>query len=88
MIRKEGKAAFEQRIGHATSLSDFLFETLLKQVDLSNREGKARLSHLAIPLINQVPGGTLRIYLRQVLGQKLGILDESAVREAIASTRR
>lgn len=75
LIRKEGKPAFEQRIKEAASLSDFLFDTLLPQVDMSNREGRARLSSLAIPLINQVPGGTLRLYLRQELGNKLGILD-------------
>ena len=83
LIRKEGKAAFEQRVSRATSLSDFLFDTLLPQVDLSSREGRARLSHLAIPLINQVPGGTLRIYLRQVLGHKLGILDDQQLEKLL-----
>lgn len=35
------------------------------------------MSTLALPLISQVPGETLRIYLRQELGNKLGILDDS-----------
>lgn len=76
LIRQEGKTAFEQRIDQSATLSDFLFTTLLAKVDLSSREGRARLSSLALPLISQVPGETLRIYLRQVLGQKLGILDD------------
>ncbi len=76
LVRKEGKNAFEQRMVQAVPLSDFLFESLLPQTDLSSREGKARLSTLALPLISQIPGETLRIYLRQVLGNKLGILDD------------
>jgi DNA primase len=32
---------------------------------------------LALPLITQIPGETLRIYMRQALGNKLGILDDS-----------
>lgn len=77
LIRKEGKAAFEARMEHAMPLSTFLFDSLLPQVDLSSRDGRARLSTLALPLLNQIPGETLRIYLRQELGKKLGILDDS-----------
>lgn len=49
----------------------------MPQVDLSTPDGRAQLSTLALPLISQVPGETLRIYLRQELGNKLGILDDS-----------
>ncbi|GAA0493314.1 MULTISPECIES: DNA primase [Tatumella] len=76
LVRKEGKQAFEQRMEQAVPLSDFMFDNLLPQVDLSTRDGKARLSTLALPLISQIPGETLRIYLRQALGNKLGILDD------------
>ncbi|WP_205953684.1 DNA primase [Pantoea stewartii] len=77
LVRKEGKAAFEARMEQAMPLSSFLFDSLLPQVDLSSRDGKARLSTLALPLITQIPGETLRIYLRQELGNKLGILDDA-----------
>ncbi len=77
LVRKEGKAAFEARMEQAMPLSSFLFETLLPQVDLRSPDGRAQLSTLALPLISQVPGETLRIYLRQELGNKLGILDDS-----------
>ncbi len=56
-------------------MSDFLFQHLLAQVDLSNKDGRSKLAALAVPLINQVPGETLRLYLRNTLGQKLGIVD-------------
>ncbi|WBM70104.1 DNA primase [Buttiauxella sp. WJP83] len=77
LVRKEGKEAFEARMEQALPLSTFLFNSLMPQVDLSSPDGRARLSTLALPLITQVPGETLRIYLRQELGNKLGILDDS-----------
>ena len=77
LVRKEGKDAFEARMEQAMPLSSFLFDSLLPQVDLSSRDGKARLSTLALPLITQIPGETLRIYMRQELGNKLGIIDDN-----------
>ncbi|VFS61123.1 DNA primase [Leminorella grimontii] len=77
LVRKEGKEAFERRMELAQPLSTFLFDTLLPQVDLSTPDGRAKLSTLALPLIGKVPGETLRLYLRQELGMKLGILDDA-----------
>ena len=77
-VRSQGKSGFEQYLQeNAKSLSDFLFDSLLVQVDLSSKEGKSKLASLAIPLINRIPGEMLRVYLRNILGQKLGILDPS-----------
>ncbi len=83
LVRKEGKEAFEARIEQAQPLSTFLFNSLLPQVDLSTPDGTARLSTLALPLIRQVPGETLRIYLRQELGNKLGILDDNQLEKLL-----
>ncbi|QOL13308.1 DNA primase [Dickeya dianthicola] len=77
LVRQEGKAAFEQRIEQTMPLSAFLFDSLLQQVDMSTPDGRTKLSTLALPLIGQVPGETLRLYLRQQLGNKLGLLDDS-----------
>lgn len=76
LVRQEGKEAFEQRMEQAQPLSTFLFETLMPQVDLSSPDGRTKLSSLAIPMISQIPSETLRLYLRQELGKKLGIPDE------------
>ena len=76
-VRKEGKAAFEARMEQAMPLSTFLFDSLMPQVDLSTRDGRTKLATLALPLISQIPGETLRIYMRQTLGNKLGILDDN-----------
>ncbi|MBS9437330.1 DNA primase [Photorhabdus noenieputensis] len=75
LVRKEGREAFEQRMEQSHTLSEFLFESLLPQVDLSNPEGKTKLSSLSVPLINQIPGETLRLYMRQELGNMIGIPD-------------
>lgn len=75
-VRSQGKSGFEQYLAdNAKSLSDFLFDRLLTDVDLSSKEGKSKLAALAVPLINRIPGEMLRLYLRNILGQKLGILD-------------
>ncbi|MDN4625588.1 DNA primase [Erwinia sp. PsM31] len=83
LVRKEGKDAFEARMEQAMPLSAFLFDTLMPQVDLRSPDGRAQLSTLALPLISQVPGETLRIYLRQELGNKLGILDDSQLEKLL-----
>jgi DNA primase len=83
LVRKEGKSQFEQRIEQAQPLSQFLFDSLLPQVDLSSPDGRTKLSRLALPLISQVPGETLRMYLRQQLGNKLGILDDSQLEKLL-----
>ena len=77
-IRQYGKEGFEQYIQQAQSLEVFLFEHLLKQqIDLATKEGKSKLAALAVPLINRVSGETLRLYLQNALGQKLGIINPS-----------
>ncbi|WP_033575768.1 DNA primase [Dickeya chrysanthemi] len=86
LVRQEGKAAFEQRIEQAMPLSAFLFDSLLQQVDMSTPDGRTKLSTLALPLIGQVPGETLRLYLRQQLGHKLGLLDDSQLDRLLPKT--
>ncbi|ANE76023.1 DNA primase [Dickeya solani] len=86
LVRQEGKAAFEQRTEQAMPLSAFLFDSLLQQVDMSTPDGRTKLSTLALPLIGQVPGETLRLYLRQQLGNKLGLLDDSQLDRLLSKT--
>lgn len=86
LVRKEGKQAFEQRMEQALPLSTFLFDTLQQQVDMSSPEGRTKLGREALPLIGQVPGETLRLYLRQQLGNKLGILDDRQLDKLLPKT--
>ncbi|WP_283126039.1 DNA primase [Providencia stuartii] len=79
LVRKKGKDAFELRMNDAQTLSSFLFDSLVPQVDLKTQEGRAKFSKLAIPLIKQIPGETLRLYMAQELGNFIGIPDISQV---------
>lgn len=85
-IRQYGKAAFEDYLKNAQSLSDFLFATLSAQVDFSSSEGKTKLAALAAPIIKKVPGEMLRLSLRNILAQKLGIFDQSQLDHLIPQT--
>ncbi len=82
-IRSQGKEGFERYLENAQTLSEFLFDSLLTQVDLSTKEGKSKLASLAVPLIKRIPGEMLRLYLRNILGQKLGILDPTQLEEML-----
>lgn len=72
-IRQFGKEGFERQIDEAMSLSEFMFNSLVAQVDMSSKEGKAKLKTLAKPLLEKVAGETLREYLLNTLGYNLGL---------------
>lgn len=76
LVRKEGKTHFETRLTSAQTLAIFLFDTLTKQTNLTTPEGRAKLSALAVPLINQVNAKVLNLYLKEQLGFKLNILNQ------------
>jgi len=73
MVRKEGKEAFEQRIQNATTLSDFLFETLKTQSDISNKEGKALLASKANALIKKMHNSIFKDLLIEELSSIVGL---------------
>lgn len=72
LVRREGKDAFEKHMEQAHSLSEFLFDSLVPQVDLSTQEGNGKLYSLARPLIDKIPSETLRLYLLRELGSLTG----------------
>lgn len=79
-IREYGKEAFEELISRdSLGLAAFLVRELSGQVDLGNDEGRARLIHLARPLVEQVQAPALGMLLRKKLGELTGLaLDEVA----------
>lgn len=84
-VRSQGKEGFQAYLEQAQTLSDFLFESLSRQVDFSSKEGKSKLASLAVPLIKRIPGEMLRLYLRDMLGQKLGIIDPTQLETMLPS---
>ena len=69
MVKKVGKDAFEQLINDATPLTDFLISTLQQQADVTRLDGRAKLSKLAKPMIEQFPDGVLKTLVVQRLAR-------------------
>jgi DNA primase len=70
LVRKEGQAAFEERIlRESLPLSDYLLGQLTSQTDMRSEEGRARLANLAAPHFNRLPAGAFRELLRKRLAQ-------------------
>lgn len=67
-IQKHGKIAFEKYLEQAKPLSTFLFEHLLKDINLSTVDGRSRLNQLAMSYIEQIPNN----YLKQGMIDELG----------------
>jgi DNA primase len=55
LVRKEGKTVFEKRMEEAMPLSQFFFQTLLVQADLSSMDGRARFVKLAQDQLKTLP---------------------------------
>jgi len=73
LIRRQGCAEFEQHLGTVMSLSDFLFDRLTDQVDMSSLDGRARLATLVKPLLYKVPHGVFRDMLGTRLANLVGV---------------
>jgi len=73
MVRKEGKEAFEQRIKHAMTLSDFLFNTLKAASDTTTREGKAQLASKANSLLQKMHNSLFKDLLVEELSTLVGL---------------
>jgi len=85
MVRKEGKDAFETRLENATPLSEFLFDKLLKEIDTSSMDGKARLAKTARPLLSTIPESVFRDLMYKRLSELVGISDEKLQGESVSA---
>jgi len=54
-------------------VSQFLLDTLSRDVDVGNLDGKARLAALARPLLTQLPEGVYRELLTEELANRVGL---------------
>jgi DNA primase len=67
LVQKEGKEAFETRLGEAKSFSQFFFEHLLQTIDSTTDSGKTALVAAAKPLIEKIPS----VFFRDIILDKL-----------------
>jgi DNA primase len=69
LVRKEGKDAFISRLQQAQSLSNYLFEHLLAEMDVNSDAGKSALWNRANELILQIPSEFYRENLIRPVGK-------------------
>ena len=85
LVRREGQAAFEQRLEQATALADYLFAELRGQADPETLAGRARLAERARPLLEKLPDGHFRDLMEARL-QKEAHLATTRLRPPPAAT--
>lgn len=73
LVRREGAEAFTRRIGTSTPLSQFMIDSLCRDLHLENLADKARLAALAKPLLAQLPTGVYRELLIEELARCVGL---------------
>jgi DNA primase len=96
MVRKEGKETFENRIISASTLSDFLFDNLKNEYDISTNEGKAQLASKANALIKKMHNSFFKDLLIEELSSIVGLsqqhleskIDSAAGTKITPSTKR
>ena len=79
LIRKEGKVDFELRLDQAPHLSNYFFDHLKEEADVSNLDGKAQLSKLALPLIMKIPNGVFRELMISQLAEITNLTAEKLI---------
>ncbi|MHB8354688.1 MAG: DNA primase [Burkholderiales bacterium] len=63
-VRQQGREAFERLLSRATPLSEFLLETLLRGVDMTQTEGRAQFLQAAKGSLAQITAPALSLLLR------------------------
>lgn len=69
LVRAEGVSGFQARINDATVLSDYFFEAVAGQLDLSTIEGRSQLMAAAKPQLEKIPSGFFRDMMWRRLGE-------------------
>ncbi len=60
LIRKIGKEAFEELIDQAKTASQFFFQHMSADIDMTSLDGHAKLVKVTTPYIKQIPGKVLQ----------------------------
>lgn len=77
VVRSKGAQHLEHMFDTAAPLEQFLFEQMGTGIDLKTMDGKARLSKLVAPYINQIPDGVYKTLLFKSLAERTDMDVES-----------
>jgi len=73
LVRERGAEHFQQLADQAQSLETFMFDSLSATLDMTTIDGRARLSKLALPLIEKIPEGVYRQLMFGSLAERTGL---------------
>lgn len=69
MVRKEGAAAFVQRLDNSMPLSDFLFQQVTNNININTLEGRAKLIETTKQLLHKMANGVFKQMLMTRLAE-------------------
>ena len=72
LIRSMGKTAFDEYLNNAAPLSEYFFSNLVKDIDMSTADGRAKLANVANPLLAKLPKTVFRDLMHKELNQRVG----------------
>lgn len=81
LIREQGQAAFEAILDQATPLSQFLFDHLLAQLDMSSAEGKGAAVGAFQPYLAKLPESNLKDAIVTKLANQFGANNEMQLKK-------
>ncbi|ARN74290.1 DNA primase [Oceanicoccus sagamiensis] len=76
MVRSIGASDFIRMVDKAEPLEDYLFNSQAEGLELGSLDGRARLSTLAAPLIDQLPDGVFKALMMSSLAERTGLSQE------------
>ena len=71
-ISENGQQAFDDRVAQASTLTDYLFETLLTECNIKTLEGRAQFLDRLRPYFGQIPLQSLKDQILAEVEQRLG----------------
>lgn len=86
-IRKMGKQDFESEVQQAQTFSEYLFNHLTNETDISGIGGRAKLVEMAKPMLSQMPEGIYRKLMFEQL-EKLGRVELSSPQSSKSSSQK
>ncbi len=87
LVRHIGKQAFEQKTADSIPLSQYLFESLIQQVDIRSVDGRAHLVELARPLLQRLPDSVFRDLMLDQLAQLSGLPTKQLVKRIVGEDK-
>jgi DNA primase len=73
VVNRDGAAGFQKLLAQAQPLERYFFESFHSQTDPNTLEGKARLSKLALPMLQLLPPGVFRQLMLDSLAERTGL---------------